>query len=122
MQGNPNALPADQFRNFVRAGQTVTATIGRNVGSTPLSDEGWDDFKRETADHLGALLKPSLTFTYEGSGEWDGVAEDSAIIVLVATQYTTDLVNVRAVLADLCKRYEQDAIALTYGNGELVSA
>lgn len=121
MRGNPNGSIRETPTHFVKAGQTVTATIGRNIGAEPLSDETWSTFKAETADHLGALLQPELTFTYDGQGEWDGVREDSAIIVLVATRYTADLANVRAILATLCERYEQDAIALSYGNGELVT-
>lgn len=103
--------------------QTVTVTIGRNVGDEPMSGKEWHKFKtavRTTLSSLGGTVYVNGAEAYDsvwvsGTGN---VRETSATYVADVT----DVHNVRIVLAYLAGRYQQDAIALTIGETELIGA
>jgi hypothetical protein len=116
MRANPNDLiypptPVD----FVPAGSQVTVTIGRNVLRKPLGGANWAAFQSDVKDRLSALLIPSAVFgPFIGRGEWEGVSEESSVLILLS-QYTTDRRNIDSILAGLAETYGQDAIAWSYG-------
>ena len=100
----------------IPAGSTLTVTIGRNVGTTPLEESMWDKFTARVLDVI-ATVDPDLTFTYNGVGEWDGTREDSRAIMAVNTKSVADI---GAELHRVAKEFGQDAINLVTGVSELV--
>lgn len=110
MRANPNDSLRPS-RGFVKGGDQIFVTIGRNVGTEPMSDHHWQKFQDLLADRLGALLLPTATFgPFYGRGEWDGVTEESAVFSLTVG-YTTQVEHVESVLGQLADLFEQDAIA-----------
>jgi hypothetical protein len=100
-------------------------TIGRNVGDVPMNRYDWEGFRLELQAIVVDIedLSPyGLIVTYgDVTGYWDDVVEDS---------YTLTLANVsraaydhhRPRLEALARKYRQDAIAVTIGNVDLISA
>lgn len=90
---------------------TVTVTIGRNDGpatrearsAVPMSPEVWDAFQIDVRATLDVVYG-----TGTGTGEWDGIAEDT----FLAVGLVSDLDRVKARLAQLAADYRQDAIGL----------
>ena len=94
---------------------TGAITIGRNVGLEPMPDGTWTQF----IDEVSALITRCGGVVYiagYGSGEWDGVAEESAVITFEGVE-ADDLTDGLVFLAAM---YEQDAIALLTGVTVLV--
>lgn len=115
MRANPNDTFAPTPSSFVKSGSSITVTIGRNVGSEPLGDEGWARFQADVIDRITALVRPSFTFTYYGVGEWQGITEESAAILFGGTEYTANAADVSSVLSVLAEEYGQDAIGFSFG-------
>lgn len=106
--------------NTVPPGSLITITIGRNTPSgAPLSDVSWRRFVRLTYTQVTALLggESKVFGPFYGSGEWDGVPEESATVtILVGPDATGGRVSaITGVLADLADDYAQDAVAWSYG-------
>ena len=104
---------------------SYTATIGRNVGETPMSDLDWDQFRADvTADmHRFAVesaVHVECVETHYGKGVWYGVEEDSAKITMLTTTQADNPGILRRYLSENARHYGQDAIALTIGECELV--
>src|SRR5688572_25182850 len=59
--------------------RTVTVSIGRNVGSTPMPAVEWDDCRRAVLDL--AFTFGAVHFRGSGIGEYDGVQEESYTVV-----------------------------------------
>jgi len=113
--------------------QTVTVTIGRGVGNdSQLSVSDWDDFKDAVDDALTVYLNPGaqVVFKGEGQGIWEGVEEVAYTVVVagwVDRPYyitngddTTSSALLLSWLGTLARRFDQDAIAVTFGRTELV--
>ena len=102
----------------------VSVTIGRNVGTTPMSDVRWATFEDEVSEYLSSGMQSDDTLEiHRGRGIWDGVEEESTKITLLTNStlpYGT--IGLREFLSDLARRYDQDAIALTVGESELVTS
>lgn len=98
---------------------TITISIGRGGNERKLSFTRWLDF----ATHIRALLTKTNSEIYvdaaESIGEWEGVAEDS--LTWVASVDEDNLDYTRGFLARTAEIYNQDAIALTIGETELIS-
>lgn len=104
----------------------ITSTIGRNVpGQGELDDTTWGQFQTDLYDVFVNTLDMRQVifvqmFTSEG-GTWNGDAEDSAFLLVVTDENPIDpLDRIKAQLAALAARYEQDAIALSTGVSTLV--
>jgi len=99
---------------------TVTVTIGRNVGEKPLPPADWTSFRaavRQAVETVGAEIYVDST----GRGRWGEVWEDNAIIH--AGDVDSALVPaLRRTLASLAAIYGQDAIGLAVGTGEVGGA
>lgn len=102
---------------------SLTVTIGRNYtndGETfTLSDGSWLSFQEEVRHLLGRY-----TGTLEqhlGIGYWQGIPEESAkITLLVENSLNVNTGYIRVNLERLARTYDQDAIALTIGESELI--
>lgn len=96
---------------------TIVISIGRNVGNVPLDAKRWEGF----CTLVRTLLAESRVYVYgaESIGVWNGVSEDSR--TWVAETSTDKLEDIRSSLRAFAKLYEQDAIALTVGQTELVA-
>jgi len=106
--------------------QQVTITIGRNIGSKPMSDFMWAAFKEiikvyleESFDSKGT----NLVEVHEGTGSRAGIEETSAKLT-VATSFLNvtqkQLHQLTMQLATIAAIYGQDAIAMTVGESTLV--
>lgn len=94
-----------------------TVTIGRNRGTSPMSEDEWREFRDLTELSLAGALEPQHLFIYDGTGEWEGVAEDSACF-LVLSEHDHDLGPLLAMLAEA---FGQDAIGWTSGPAHLAT-
>lgn len=111
--------------------QTVVVSIGRNVGSEPMDRTRWTNACHALYDvariyaSLGENKRPEVYFDGEGVGfspEWG--TEDAYTVVFgmsrkdrASRDYAFSL---RAALAAIARRFDQDAIALTFGDTEFV--
>lgn len=97
----------------------TVVTIGRNVGSDPLSREDWERFVssvvRTVRDASSAVY-----FVGYGRGIWEGATEDAFTIVTDDIR-SADRERFRLRLSALAHKYRQDAIAVTSAPTELVS-
>lgn len=104
---------------------TYTVTIGRNVGTTPMSDTDWRDAQTDIHQALRYVLgrTPSIESHY-GTGTWDGVTEESVKVTALSEHGITDeaIAILRARLRVIAARYSQDAIALQMCESELIAA
>lgn len=92
---------------------TLAASIGRNIGTgAPMCPRRWDAFQRDTRDAL-SVAPVVFSSAYTGEGEWDGVREESAYVVVSLDLDHIDATPVRDALATLASRYGQEAIALS---------
>jgi len=99
---------------------TATISIGRNVGTAPMSGDAWQRFQ---ADVRLALTECGATIYVDAArsvGEWEGVLEDSC--TFVASLPVANLAHLDDDLAYLTRVYRQDAIAVTLGETQFVSA
>lgn len=108
-------------------GRTVTVTIGRNVadgrgGQGPMPEDRWQDFRTIVRQSLANNLAPDFSASYDGTGEWGGVSEDSTTFIFSGVTSTTPAADVRSWLSYLARDFGQDAIALTIGDTELVES
>jgi len=113
--------------------RTATITIGRNITGTDESDsstpltynsrlrqltrQSWMMFKRSVrniAEEYG-----TVTFVKSsGKGEYKGVKEDNYTVV-----FSIDTANINALkscLSGFCQYFNQECIALTIGNTDLI--
>lgn len=104
--------------------QTITVTIGRNVGTEPLTLDAWNQYVSSVRRAVDAATSELWVATpYRGS--WDGTPEDAFVFHGAALDgdnaedYGT-LPALRSRLAILATYYGQDAIGLAVGTGELV--
>ena len=103
---------------------SYTATIGRSVGTEPMSAERWVQFIEDVrADMLLFAVESAIHVesveTHCGKGSWEGYEEESAKITLLTTAQSDDLDILRRYLSENARFYDQDAIALTIGVSEL---
>lgn len=101
---------------------TITVTIGRNVGDEPMSPSSWNNFIFDTRK---AFLQ-SAEDVWAGAlytGGWNGHSEDAYILYGPSKSESAAAVTIlRQTLAILATKYGQDAIGLSVGEGELVES
>lgn len=121
MLANPNALLPRVDASHIPPGSLLTVTIGRNVGNRPLWSHEWREFQSAVSDAVTDLLHPSASFgPFHGTGEWEGVSEDSAVFTFL-TAYPAGVKAVDERLAQLADMYGQDAIAWSFGTARLAT-
>lgn len=119
MRSNPNGrmnAPSPE----ILPGNTVTVSIGRNVGpADALNDDDWLTFRAEVAFILGQTIGKADTH-HSGSGVWNGRTEESVIYsVFTPKPYLKALTDQLAALAEY---FRQDTIAVTIGQPLFVAA
>lgn len=81
----------------------IAVTIGRNIGTEPMSPGRWANFCWAVKDQM--YLSPEPTVTLH-TGEWEGVAEESCTIVGEAPGLRFER------WAHIARAFSQDAIAV----------
>lgn len=99
---------------------TTTVSIGRNRPGGELTEQAWLEFIRAT-DNAVRDTESDVYFYGSGTGEWDGVFEDSFTWVF-ETPVNGTLEWTRRALATLALFYGQESIALTIGETEFIPA
>ena len=95
-------------------------TIGRNIGSTPMSNDEWSQFKVSIDVACRATIGIPMVISGPG-GQWHGESEESAVFIVFEPnmKWAETLKN---HLRKDCVSFQQDAIALAFGDSELISA
>ena len=113
---------------------TYSATIGRNVGATPMSDRDWALFRlnvlgimtiagRRHVDTSDPDVWAVESWT-SGAGGWHGIREESVHFQLRSAEAINTYV-VGFMIDDLAAqavKFKQDAIAFTRGESILIAA
>ena len=105
---------------------TVYVTIGRNVGSEPMPDMAWNNFRSATSTvvrgyskTVSGIMCDPVEFRAESS-HYNGDVEESSIFVMFNSVAGAQL---RERLAELASVFGQDPIALVDGGlTEFISA
>ena len=98
---------------------THTATIGRNVGTEPMTDVAWLTFQLDIADAMWAAAHTSRgaeeISVRKGEGAWEGEREESITVTVLSPErmHHYRLLELKGRLALFCREYKQDAIALS---------
>lgn len=102
--------------------QIITVTIGRGAEDKALKGSDWHAFRVSTMKALKAFDHQAVE-AHKGWGVWQGETEESfkATILRDLPMSVWDLKRLKAELATLAEKFEQDAIALTVGESELIS-
>lgn len=102
---------------------TITITIGRNIGqgeySTPMAKDTWKTFKHEVRD-LTVDLGVDLWVDADYTGRWQNVNEDAHVFHGGQWLEEFDQEVIKKKLEQIRIWYNQDAIGLAFGQGELV--
>lgn len=100
---------------------SITITIGRNIGTAPMPAEQWAQFVEDATADLLAAVPSDIVETHYGTGEWDGITEESCKITVLRHAEPTDamLDELRRYMSENARLYDQDAIAITIGKSEL---
>lgn len=102
----------------------VVASIGRCIGSDPMTPDGWLAFKTDliqVVESLSTTLlqRPLLTLTEPTEdtqvGVWANVACESAAVVMSIVEFD-NVPRLRSLLSLLAHQYRQDAIGLIVHN------
>ena len=99
---------------------TATVSIGRNVGAAPMSGDAWMRFQADIRLALTECGADIYVDAARSVGEWQGIIEDSC--TFVASVPIENLAHLDTDLAYLTRVYRQDAIAVTLGTTQFVSA
>ena len=102
--------------------QTITVTIGRNVGEEPLPQDRWNEFIADTRAAVDSTVSDIWVATpYRGS--WDGVPEDAFVFYgPVEAEHIPWERLLKQRLSVLAGYYGQQAIGVSVGFSELVDA
>ena len=104
---------------------TVTITIGRNVGTVAMYDGEWAAFQNAVQVILENANADIYVRYAPGRGSWtdvDGYTVEEENATWVAGLDPAAVETVRENLARLAFLYVQDAIAYTVGTTDLVAA
>lgn len=96
------------------------ATDGRH-GPGPLTDTQWVSFQRDIASAIAAY-DGTLYFAGTGDGVYENVPEESATFVASAPRFSDQRNALLERLALLARAYEQESIAVTFGETRFVVA
>ena len=105
--------------------KTITVTIGRNIGSSPMDSQRWWNFQHRLLK-IGEIGKVYFAGSSDSGkwememndGRWQGITEDNFNVVFSVV--AGNIPQVKDKLTKLKVEYEQDAIALTIGSTELI--
>ena len=127
------ATPANLYRKETLM-FTYTATIGRNVGATPMSDLDWALFQSNVLDIMIVAGRRHVDTSdpdvwaveswTSGAGGWHGVREESVHFQLRSAEAIDPYVVWFMIdgLADQARQFKQDAIAFSSGESILIES
>ena len=104
--------------------KAITITIGRNVGTAPMLQSDWDNFRQDVQQLLNRQALDIYIHGNQGQGTWTDketgvqVFEDNAVWVAEVPESRID--DIRGAVSTLRKVYGQDAAGFIVGDGELV--
>ena len=113
---------------------TYSATIGRNVGATPMSDRDWALFRSNVLEILVSAGRRHVDTVdsdvwaveswAQGKGSWQGILEESVHFELRSAEAIDASVVGFMIngLAAQAAKFNQDAIAFTRGESLLIAA
>lgn len=97
---------------------TVTISIGRGGGERELPMGHWIAFSNKVREFLLGTGSEIYVDAAQSIGEWEGVKEDSLTWV---ADFDGELLDwARGYFSELASLFEQDAIAFTIGETELI--
>lgn len=115
MRANLNAALPTSADTHVPVGSLVTVSIGRNVGDTPMAEGAWAEFISEVSLYVGGITRATARYgPFLGTGEWNGVAEDTATLTFITGRPVAPS-DLGDILSALSRLFNQDAIAWSYG-------
>jgi len=104
---------------------SVYVSIGRNIGSEPMSAERWRDFRESTDATVRTLAGPLASAT-DGIGWWDDQPEETHLVVGAAEYYdlkrNTALADLYSRLTQLARQFGQASIVLAVTEPTFVAA
>lgn len=109
---------------FEKGVTMLQISIGRNIptklfGGVPMSDKVWLQFQQNVEDFLMLHTTQRLADTKaNGVSHWNGESEETCLFVWFDTK-TLPKVAYEGIRT-IAKQYGQEAIAVTFGNTELV--
>jgi hypothetical protein len=92
-------------------------SIGRNVGGFPMLADRWAEFQKATQRAVGEFSLQTY-FTGLGGGVYLGKYEDAMTVIFRVSEHHRDALE--AALAKVAKEFDQDCIAVTYGDPKFV--
>lgn len=98
---------------------TMTVTVGRNIGNSPMAQEQWERFTTDVLRNV-RVNTTHIYFVGFGNGNYEGVDEES--FTIVSSDPVGTGIAVRISLELLAHANRQECIALTIGETELVQA
>lgn len=98
---------------------SYTITIGRNVGTEPMSEPDWVEFRVLVEQTIETLLRPDALFVYDGMGEWSGDAEESTAFLAISEVPAGAALDHR--LGMLAEAFGQEAIGWSVGDAHLAT-
>ena len=99
--------------------KTITVTIGRNIGSSPMDSQKWCNFQQSILE-MGEDLGNVYFAGSSDSGKWrmktedEGTTEDSFNVVF--SLVVGEIPRLKRQLTTLKQTYKQESIALTIGD------
>lgn len=121
MHHDPNRTLPKPREGHVPPGSQLTVTIGRNLAHTtiPMSDSSWTQFEFDVLSLVDNYFSPTMRFgPFAGTGRWDGVEEESLMIVVV-TSYPGNIRDFERHLRGIAASFGQEGIAWSYGPNKL---
>ena len=104
---------------------TVTVSIGRNIGAVPMPEQSWADFTSDVESVLRLYCSTFFVSAAWSMGSWEGVEEESRTWVAELNSEGDEpdpADRLEKSLSFLATVYLQDAIALTVGSTVLAGA
>jgi len=101
--------------------KTVTISIGRNINDWPMSADDWEMFRIGVRQLILTYWFDATIFVDDAFsiGVWNGIKEESS--TFVASINEGEMTSFIAMLTGLAAAYEQDAIAVTVGETQLIT-
>lgn len=105
---------------------SLTITIGRNIGTEPMDEIRWRAFKLHVMLMAMNTMPDTdrMLFTFTGENEWNGITEESFMVQAVGTfKHPAEITGARLeeALAFPAYWWEQDAIAFSIGKSALAT-
>jgi len=101
--------------------ETVTVTIGRNVGTEPMPPGQWAMFAERTRRAVTSFTS-ELWADVDCASSYEGVAEEAHIFYGPVNPRRHAQRLLPKYLARLAEAYEQECIGYTFGTAELAFA